>query len=163
MINQSTKLATELFHTTQPEVEKLVTDVLVKHATSRDVTLALTYLMEQVQTYHGGCPKMKVRKFNPRWIYALQNLMHYDKPVHRSNFMELAANDFSIMKYWGLICSSKKGYWQITPFGKEFFYGIVKVPDSMLQCGIRDGRYKNNPAAKMLSFDDILNVFAGEG
>ena len=158
MKNKSIELAKELFHTTQPEVEKLVTDVLVKHALNRNIVLATTYLMEQIQTYRGGCPKRRVRKFRPCWVSCLKCLRECggeEKFVHRRDFMIIREDDFSIMQYWELIEGNKRGFWKLTKKGCDFLDNLLFIPDSMIQCGVRDGRYKTNPSAHIICIDDV--------
>lgn len=152
MKNQSTKLATELFHDTNPVVENLLHEVLVKHALDRKTTHAVTYLMELVQIYRNGCPKTRLRKFRPIWVEVLKNMLDvgaYRDFVHRSHFMASAANnDFSVMKHWGLITpGEQKGYWKLSGRGLLFLNGNCSIPDAMLQLGVKDGHYKEYAGA----------------
>ena len=145
MINQSTKLAEELFKTTQPEVCKAVTDVLVKHATSRDVTLVVTYLMETIKTYKKGCRKVRNRSFRKEWIEVLDNLNKLgDGFHHRLKFLtKIGANDFSLMKYWDLIEDDQthKGFWKITDMGKLFLKNTLAIPPYKTRVGIGHTTY----------------------
>lgn len=150
-LNYSLKVAEKALEI-EPITRKFVKEVLTSRAGIGDKksVLAITRLCELLVVNCKNRIGERIRKLGRKHLYCLANLYQMSKEspeeneFHRSWFMEgISANDFSIMKYWGLIKpGSTKGCWSITEYGKRFCEGKVSVPVYIRQLGGKKGNYR---------------------
>lgn len=73
-------------------------------------------------TYH--------RRIDHLMIRVLAKLSLCEHPLHQSKICGGPfGNDYAKLRYWGLVSSPARGYWDITDLGRQFLRGEVSVPE----------------------------------
>lgn len=155
-----------------PVTRDYLKKVIAVESTHNSTSLAIQRLLEIIEAQQAQLEiGSRARKFRKCWVSVLYNLAletvnrfncqlpFFDIPRNRF-IKDINANDFSLMKHWGLIRQRPNHKWSITRKGIGFLLqipGFRFIDDSVFQVGGIKDNYRKNPEAKPIELNDIVS------
>lgn len=72
--------------------------------------------------------KVWSRPMSKSWVRALAHMAEVGDATPRELAQVCGSRDYPTLVYWGLAERNKRGFWNITPYGRCFLSGEAKIP-----------------------------------